>query len=240
MNEQQEPNMHEAMYSQPIKQSRGLSTGAAIALGLSAIIVTAIIVGGIIVLRGAHLLENLDIKVSGDVNDGREDVRVNVGMNTTNWQNVPPADIVALVQDAGLEGEIMLEQPIRFSAALDLTGDGVEDAVFNGAGGNASVSFIVIDDNGELVIAEQRNRLGMIGPVTLYQIGRVAVSVTYEFLPEINGFYTLSRILDQSQDNSQSSNFTCEALDVYVWNQSMRLFEWNQQLSDEYYTKECS
>ncbi|MBP6925744.1 MAG: hypothetical protein KBC22_01655 [Candidatus Pacebacteria bacterium] len=232
MNENQEPNMHEAMYSQPIKQNRGLSTGAAIALGLSAIIVTAIIVGGIIILRGVDVLETLDINVSGEIAQGQE------GVTNINWQNIPSDDIVALVQGADID--VMLEQPISLSTSIDLTGDGVEDAVFNGIGGNAGVSFILINDNGQPIIAQQRDESGRISPVALEQVGRAAVAMGYELLPAENGYYILERGLDQSQDNSEFSNFVCEALDVYVWNESMRLFEWNQQLSDQYYTQECS
>lgn len=62
MNEMDNQNRIEAGESQPVSiQRRGLSTGAALALGISGVIIAAIIVGGIIAVKGLNTVQNIDI-----------------------------------------------------------------------------------------------------------------------------------------------------------------------------------
>jgi len=237
--------INKTKYMEQTKSSRPLlSTGAAIALGLSAIIITVIIVAGVVVLRGVDIvetLESLDINVTGEVSEEQGEMQVNVEINQPissgeiNWNNMSFLNVVSLAKNAGLDGEVMLDQPITISETLDLNGDRLTDAVFSGIGGNAGVSFILLNSNGQPTVAQQQSRLGFVGPVALYQVGRVGTSMGYELLPEENGYYILEKRLDQTTES-----LACYSLDVLVWNESTEIFEYNQVLSDQYYTQECS
>lgn len=224
-----------------------LSTGAAIALGLSAIIVTAIIVAGVVFTRGANFLETLetlDINVTGEVTEEQGDMQVNVDINQEtqtgvdiDWSSV---DIVSLMQAEGIDGEVYLPS-FGFSESVDLTGDGLSDAIFGGHGGNAGIALIVINNESQPEIAYQKDQLGFISPVRLYSVGRVAASLGYQLLPEENAYYTVEKLADhEAYDPQGGTVFVCENFSAYVWDEMARMFEYNQALSDQYYAQECS
>jgi len=228
------------------KSSRPLlSTGAAIALGLSAIIVTVIIVGGVIVLRGVDIietLETLDINVTGDVDDEQGEMQVNAGFNQElivenfNWELVPLQDVVATVQSftggvvQGSEGAVFVE-------AIDLTGDGISEGIFSLPGFNDNVVAVMRKVGNGYTLARMVENPDHPSFALLHQLGGVQYSVGYGLLPEINGFYILNKSLDQSLSPPA---FTCNSLTVFQWSDMEESFVMNSIHRDQYYAQECS
>jgi hypothetical protein len=65
----------------PTQPSRSITTGAAIAFGLSAIIIAIIVVAGLIILKGFGNLNRIDISVSDTLEDSSE----NKDKEAFNW-----------------------------------------------------------------------------------------------------------------------------------------------------------
>lgn len=63
------------------------------------------------------------------------------------------------------------------------------------------------------------------------------VSESFKLIPEHNGFYTISK-----SNDSEGMGFNCntDGVNVYSWNNSTKLFEWNQSLSLVYTEQECN
>jgi hypothetical protein len=157
-----------------------------------------------------------------------------------NWKNVSENDFVNLVSkeaDAFFEKEFGLE----LSDEIDLTGDGINEAVVSGNGGNNGVSFVLKKEGGNTIVLKQKEKDGSISPVALYEVGRVMVNVNFKLLPSEHGFYTASMIFDESANNTETSHFICdeESINAYAWNETTQMFEWNQTLTTKYTKEVC-
>lgn len=127
---------------------------------------------------------------------------------------------------------------VSLSQMVDLTGNGIDEGIFTGNGGNNGASFIMIKgDDGKSYVAKQKEKDGTIGPVYLVSIGRVMVSESFELLPSEQGYYTVSK----SNTNETTGEFTCNTNGVkaYKWNVSTKMFEWNQSMTTKYTAKVC-
>lgn len=158
--------------------------------------------------------------------------------NTTvraEWQSHSSDYLLGVATNAGLYLEP--GSGVSLSQMVDLTGNGIDEGVFTGNGGNNGASFIMImGDDGKSYVAKQKEKDGSINPVYLVSVGRVMVSEGYELLPNEQGFYTVSKV-----NNEESGNFTCkqEGVKAYKWNASSKLFVWNQAMTDKYNTEVC-
>lgn len=221
-------------------ERRGMSVGTALVLGISGIIIAAIVIGGLIALRGLQIAENLEVTVTEEgtettieVNEKEQEAR------DFDWENISEQTLAGLVGGANLG--LMPGSYGQFVETRDVTGDGIPEGIFTGAGGNAGITFILRDINGSPRVAQQRDSFGNIQPVALYSIGRVAVSVGYEFLPEQNGYVVIQKKLNQTEEGVDPAGFQCEenGVNVYTWDTSTELFEWNQALTEQYTLTEC-
>lgn len=159
----------------------------------------------------------------------------NPTVSNTNWESFSTPSAYSLATNGG----VYLSGPnVSLSQSVDLTGDGVQEGVFVGDGGNSGVTFILIkDSNGQNVLARQKNRDGSITPVNLVSVGRVMVSESFKLIPQQNGFYTVSK-----SNANQDGYFVCNAdgVNAYVWSNTTSLFEWNQSLTYTYTSQECA
>ncbi len=152
------------------------------------------------------------------------------------WQSISSSSTYNLATTAGVS--LSPGSSVSLSQSLDLTGDGIDEGVFSGDGGNSGMSFIVMKDlNGQNVLAKQKNKNGSISVVQLLSVGRAMVSESFKLIPEHNGFYTISK-----SNDSEGMGFNCntDGVNVYSWNNSTKLFEWNQSLSLVYTEQECN
>jgi hypothetical protein len=221
----------------PQPRRRGMSVGTALVLGISGIVITAIIIGGLVALRWLQTTGGVDITIT---EDGTETVvEVSTDEKDFDWEDVSEETLAGLVGGANLG--LMPGSYGQFVDTRDVTGDGQPEGIFTGAGGNAGITFILRDVDGSPRVAQQRDSSGNIQPVALYSIGRAAVSVNYEFLPEQNGYVVMQKKLDQTEEGVDPKGFTCEenGVNVYAWDPSTELFEWNQALTEQYTAQEC-
>ncbi len=152
------------------------------------------------------------------------------------WQAISSSVLLnlATAQGIGLESG----SAVQLSEMIDITGDGLDEGIFTGNGGNSGMTFIMTrDSNGNNIIAKQKDRNGTIGPVQLLSVGRVMVSESYKLLPSIKGYYTVSK-----SNDGESGNFECNVngLNAYSWNSSTKLFEWNSGYTTTYTAEVCN
>ncbi len=151
-----------------------------------------------------------------------------------NWQSVSSSSAYTLATNSGVY--LSPGSSASLSQSVDLNGDGIDEGVFSGDGGNSGITFILIRDvNGQSVVAKQKNKDGTINAVNLLSVGRVMVSEGYKILPLEKGFYTVSK------SNDGESGFVCNAdgLNAYSWNSATKLFEWNQNMTTRYTAEVC-
>lgn len=126
---------------------------------------------------------------------------------------------------------------IQLTETVDLTGNGIDEGIFCGDGGNNGTCFIMIKgDDGKNFVAKWKGPDGTITPVSLLSVGRLRVSSSYQFLPDEKGFYTVSK-----SNDGDGGEFECDGgVVAYSWNSSTKLFEWNQALSTKYTNQVCN
>lgn len=157
----------------------------------------------------------------------------------SNWNSFPGDEVWALLDENKLVFE--RDSGVKISQQVDLTGDGISEAIVEGNGGNNGFATILIANSNGVEVAKVKNKNGIISPVYVYSVGRVAVNESYKFIPNENGFYTVSKTLDERADNSDSSHFMCAtgAVSAYQWNPKTNLFEYNSALTAKYTASEC-
>ncbi len=125
--------------------------------------------------------------------------------------------------------------PIRLQEVVDLTGDGLDEGIFTGDGGNNDLSFIVMKNtDGSTSIAKQKNKNGSIEATNLLSVGRVMVSAEWKLLPSEHSFYTVGKYNDGTSDKQ-----ICSEVQAYTWNPLTKIFEWNESLSAKYTEQVC-
>lgn len=152
-----------------------------------------------------------------------------------NWSSVSSLSAYTLATSDGIY--LSSASGVRLSESVDLNGDGIDEGVFSGDGGNSGVTFILMkDDDGQSVAAKQKNKDGTISSVNLSSVGRAMFSESFKLIPEQKGFYTVSK-----SNDGQGGNFECDlnSVNAYSWNASTKLFEWNQSLTAKYINQEC-
>ncbi len=151
------------------------------------------------------------------------------------WQSLPETDLLATASAENIY--LDPESGVGLQETLDLTGDGIDEAIFEGNGGNNGMAFIMTKDTtGANVVAQQKNKDGGIYPVQLLSVGRVMVQETFKLLPGEHGFYTASLSYDES-----AGKFICntDGVNAYSWNTPTDLFEWSQALTTKYAAEVC-
>lgn len=126
---------------------------------------------------------------------------------------------------------------VQLTETIDLTGNGIDEGIFCGDGGNNGTCFVMIKgDDGKNFVAEWKGPDGTINPISLLSVGRLRVSSSYQFLPDEKGFYTVSK-----SNDGEGGEFECNGgVVAYSWNSSTKLFEWNQALSTKYTNLVCN
>lgn len=158
------------------------------------------------------------------------------------WNTLSETDLFNIVLKETKIKYLVPESGFRLSEIIDLTGDGQKEAVVTGDGGNNDISFILFrNEDGSIFVAKRKDKDGNTDFASLLSVGRVAFQEKYVLLPEMNGYYTTSLVIDDSKDNSVSSYFKCNTNGVraYTWNSNLELFEWNQELTTKYTLQVC-
>ena len=156
------------------------------------------------------------------------------------WKNISKNKFESVLSK---EPDVFFEKDfgLTLSEEIDLTGDGIKEAIVTGDGGNNSISFVFKKEGDNLIALKQKNKDGSISPVSLYEVGRVMVNVNFKLLPSEKGFYTASMVFDESANNQETSHFICdeESVNAYTWNENSKMFIWNQILTTKYTKEVC-
>ncbi len=218
--------------------------------GFAPLIIFLIVLGVGIVGAGAYYVgvnknaqkqgEFLKIEDSSVVKeDLKESVEVKNSVSNSDvikeWKSFKTDELqkIALAENIFLEKE----SGIGLSETVDLTGDGLDEAIFVGNGGNNNLGFIMTkNSDGTNSVLKNKEREGMIYPVLLLSVGRVRVNEQYKLLPAEHGFYTSSMSYDEKADK-----FTCNqnGVNAYSWSIKTKIFEWNKTLTDKYTKEVC-
>lgn len=172
----------------------------------------------------------------GDSNNNVSTPKLTNASVRAEWQSHSSEYLLGVAAKEGLGFES--DFGLSLSEMTDLTGDGIDEGVFTGNGGNNGASFIMVKgSDGKSFVAKQKEKDGTIGPVYLVSIGRVMVSESFELLPSEQGFYTVSKVNEE-----ESGKFSCkqEGVKGYKWNASTKLFEWNQTMVNKYNIEVCN
>lgn len=196
------------------------------------LIVIVLVIGFFIIKKPKNNNELVDSKI----NDSVDVAKVDNTKFDPKWDRLSKkemVDIVSREKDAYFEVELGL----NFSEEMDLTGDGINEAIIEGNGGNNGVSFILIKDTeNNIKVAKQKSKNGAIDTVSLLSVGRAMLSEEYEFAPSENGFYTISKYFDEKTESFKCNN---EGVSFYRWNPQTKLFEWDSVLTKKYTTEVC-
>jgi hypothetical protein len=197
------------------------------------LIVIVLIVGFFIIKKPQNNNDLIDSKIDDSLDISKAD-DTNFDPKWDRLSKNEMVDIVSGEKDAYFETELGL----NFSEEMDLTGDGIPEAIIEGNGGNNGVSFILIkNDKNDISIAKQKNKDGTISTISLLSVGRAMVSEGFELAPNDKGFYTVSKYYDEKIEK-----FKCNpdnGLSFYSWNTQTNLFEWDSVLTKKYTTEVC-
>lgn len=160
---------------------------------------------------------------------------VNPAPTNPNWQSVSSSSAYTLATNAGIY--LSSGSSVQLSQSVDLNGDGIDEGVFVGDGGNSGATFILMKDaDGQNFFARQKNKDGTISVIQLLSIGRARVSESFKLVPEEKGFYTISK----TNDNDTGFSCSVNGVNAYSWNASTKLFEWNQSMTARYTAEVCN
>ncbi len=170
--------------------------------------------------------------------DGNNSVK-NESTQNVNWQSFTKQEfekIITQYPDIWFEKDFGLS----LSKTLDLTGDGIPEAIISGNGGNNSISFILRMENGKPLVTKMKQKNGSIVPIQLLELGRISGSMSYGILPSNDGFYTTAFVRKTDNENDEGE-LVCdrEMINAYVWKPSSRLFEWDANLTAKYISEVC-
>lgn len=134
----------------------------------------------------------------------------------------------------GLDAQDGFEDALpKYSESIDLTGDGIPEAIFRGPSSNHDAVIILQrDSQGNVRRLEEQNTSGAIVPVYLFQVARAVVTADYDFLA--NGYYRVSRSLDEN-----GRIFICDHFEVYVWNENQNMFLFSEQQTQAQSIEKC-
>ncbi len=160
-------------------------------------------------------------------------------LKSVNWKSVPISTIENLAKKANLS----MEGDLRLSTeSYDLTGDGSQEGIYSFPSGNSDTTIITLANaDGTTSLAKMKEKDGSVSTVGLYSVGRVSHSISYKFLSSEQGFYVVSKDLDESADNSEFSHLICgdNGVSAYQWNSKTSLFEYSTTLTAKYTAIEC-
>lgn len=219
--------------------------------GFASIAIIAIIVGVLVVIGGVYYLgknsktisENIKVDNSQTqenqnpsvVTNDKSSLPQNLVSNKIadkDWRVISNNDLLKITSTTS--SEINPNPIIKFSEAIDLTGDGINEGIFATYGVD-SVDYIILIKNADntITLAKEKNKNGIIETIFL-QVSKEGPG--YKLLPQENGFYQTSKYYDEN-----TNKLTCvnDEVAAYKWNSQTRLFEYNQILSAKYTPEVC-
>lgn len=157
-----------------------------------------------------------------------------------NWKSVTSSSVFNLYKNAGLS--VGDDDKPTLLKEIDLTGDGIPEAIFSASTGNASSSVILISNSdGSVSVAKTKDKNSKIGNAEVWEAGMATYSMGYKLLPNEKGFYTDSRSASSGEENGDVIIFRCnpDSIAAYQWNSKTNLFEYNSTLTAKYTAIEC-
>ncbi len=156
-------------------------------------------------------------------------------ISARDWKSLSKADLIGII---GENAPFEKDGPVGISQEIDLTGDGINEAIVGGNGGNNDTYIILIKNvDGTTSVAKQKEYDGKINPVNFLSVGRVMFSYGYKLLPEEHGYYMFGLNYDE-----KSETFKCPekgGVGAYSWNSEIKLFEYNQVMTAKYTAQVC-
>ncbi len=156
------------------------------------------------------------------------------------WKSVSSSSVFNLYKKEDIS--VGTEDKPTLLQEIDLTGDGIPEAIFSASTGNASSSAILFSNSdGSISIAKTKGKDGKIGNVELWEAGMAMYSMSYKLLPGEHGFYTDSRSATNENGNGEVITFGCrtDSVAAYQWNSKTNLFDYNSALTAKYTAIAC-
>lgn len=144
------------------------------------------------------------------------------------WRNflVEENDLIYLDESFGASPQI-----------IDITGNGIPEAIISANSGNASASFIVtMKEDGTYSLAQTQDVDGSTNPTQLISFGRVRFAESFEFLQDQCGYWTSSREFVDEMDTFVCSPNTAKA---FTWNDAGKQFVYSESLTAEHMPAMC-
>lgn len=158
-------------------------------------------------------------------------VSQNETVTEATWQALP---ITAITTALGPDGS---DAVVHFSDAVDLTGDGVPEGIFEtgqGATGN-TVTIFKFDSAQKPIALKTKAADGSIATASLSEATSATYSVGYKILPDDHGYYETET---KNTSTTATPKLSC-SLDAYSWNALTGQFEWSQTLTSQYTAQVC-
>jgi hypothetical protein len=119
--------------------------------------------------------------------------------------------------------------------AIDLTGDGVPEAMVNSGNCGAYTSWLVLMrlEAGRPVVARTRGGHGKYVPLGFGSGTSAMHSLSYQLHPEIHAIYDINLDLEFSDLNASTPTTQTAKVNVYIWNPKTKSFDRDARLSRE-------
>jgi|GEM_PF-5772131 len=122
----------------------------------------------------------------------------------------------------------------KYSESIDVTGDGILEAIFRGPSSNHDAAIILQKDSqGNVKRLQEKIPSGEVAPVYLFRVARAVVNTDYGFLAP-TGYYRVSRSLDEN-----GRLFVCDHFEVYIWDSLSGYFIFDLVQSQTLFASMC-
>lgn len=151
------------------------------------------------------------------------------------WEKLLPSlmpNLQNLLQNTFPDTKYQLgeKQPVSIHKQVDITGDGIPEALINLGTGGATIDFLTLMriENDQPVYASFKKKDGVISPM-IFNVGAGGAGrygSNVEMLPDKNAIY-----YGEYSQYGESTDYCF--VDAYQWNPETKLFEYNPTLSKE-------
>lgn len=179
------------------------------------------------------MMRNDDSRIDDQSNALKSVKTTTERQDSTTWSSNDGITIEKL--DKNQHNDVYLKE------SVDLTGDGVPEAVFGASDGGAAAAAIAWiaakDSNGKISLLNMKEKSGSTHQIYLAVTGSSSYNSYFKLVPEVNGFYTIDLQYDEASDKLACT--TDSAIQAYQWNPKTSLFEYNSTLTAKYTAIEC-
>ena len=151
---------------------------------------------------------------------------------SVNWESLIPI-IRKVIGPTFLGVKVEGRGTINIYKTSDITGDGIPEALVGLGQGGAYAGYLTLMriENDKPVVAQFKKKDGEISPLMFFEGSSVMNGATIVMLPEKNTIYQGS--WSRTTKGEPYGEFSDCKVEAYQWNPHTKVFEFNQNLSDE-------